>query len=104
MAVTRHDTIDEVLTRVDPIGFEIGPGFTGHAPMATEALITLGHLDEAVPWIDRYIREVPHHPRPEPTAGRIDPRAESDLRGALGDLGRLGDWEVLVRDETEAAP
>jgi len=104
MAVTRHDTIDEVLTRVDHIGFEIGPGFTGHAPMAAEALIALGHPDEAVPWIDHYICEVPHHPRPEPTGSRIDRHVEADWRGALGDLERLGDWVVLFQEEVDDAP
>jgi hypothetical protein len=104
MTITRHDTIDEVLSRLDDVGFEIGPGFTGHAPMAAEALVALGHPAEAVPWIERYVCEVPHHAPPEPTGARIDPRDEADWRGALGDLPRLGDWVVLFQEELAEAP
>src|SRR3954451_5842210 len=104
MTITRHDTLDEVLSRIDHVGFEIGPGCTGHAPMAAEALVALGHPAEAVPWIDRYVCEVLHHSPPEPTGVRIDPRQEADWRGALGDLDRLGDWVVLFQEEMAEAP
>ena len=103
MVATRHDTIEEVLSRLDEVGFEIGPGFTGHAPMAAEALVALGHPDTAVAWIDRYVCAVPHHPPPAPTGSRIDRRVEADWRAALGDLERLGDWVVLFQEELAEA-
>lgn len=101
---TRRDTIDEVLARVENLGFEMGPGFTSHAPMGAETVVTLGFLDEAVPWIDRYIQEVPHFPRPDPTSVRINANDESDWRNELGKFERLGDWVVLFEDALENEP
>lgn len=103
MTVSRHDLMDEVLARIDNLGFEMGPGFATHAPMGAEALFTLGHQEEAVLWIDRYVRKVPHHPRPAPTS-RIDRRAEPDWRNARGDKRRLADWAVLFEEELAEAP
>ncbi|HEY7061497.1 MAG TPA: questin oxidase family protein [Chloroflexota bacterium] len=103
--LTRNDVINEALARADDLGFEMEHGgFTSHAPMAAEALISLGHLAEAVPWIERYVCTVPHLERPAPTGRRIDPRAEADWCAALGDLERLGDWAVLFQEEMEDAP
>ena len=104
VTLTRSDAIDEVLTRVDTLGFEMGPGFTSHAPMGAEALVTLGYATDAVPWIDRYIREVPHFPRPEPTSSRVNPNDEADWRDALGRHERLADWVLLFEEEMENEP
>src|SRR6266403_1648721 len=101
---TRRDVVDEVLARVDNLGFEMGPGFTSHAAMGAETVVTLGFLDEAVPWIDHYIQEVPHFPRPEPSSVRIKPTDESDWRNELGNFERLGDWVELFEEVLENEP
>lgn len=101
--LTRHDVMDEVRSRVETIGFEMGPGFTSHAPMAAEALVALGFKDEAIPWIDRYIAALPHFARVEPTPARIDAADEAEWRAAFGDHNRLGDWVNLFREEIENA-
>src|SRR5579884_4307253 len=102
MTPARHDVITDALAHIDHLGFEMGPGFATHAPMGAEALLTLGHPNEVVRWIDHYVQKVPHLPRPEPSA-RIDPHDESDWRDARGDPRRLGDWVVRFEAELDAA-
>ena len=103
--VTRSDAMDEVLSIVDGIGFEMGPGgFTSHAPMGAETIVTLGYADQAVPWIDRYLREVPHTAPPESTGSRLDPNDEVSWRSALGMHERLMDWILMFEEEMENEP
>ncbi|HEX6510952.1 MAG TPA: questin oxidase family protein, partial [Chloroflexota bacterium] len=101
--LTRGDTLEEVFTRIDTLGYAMGSGgFTSHAPMATETLVALGYHQEAIDWLDRYMRSVPHAPRPE-RVGSIDPADESSWREALGDHDRLADWVALFDEELENA-
>jgi hypothetical protein len=91
-ASAANGQLDEAYERFARTGFEFGPGFTNHGPMAAEALVALERADAVLAWVDRYIGYLDDDvPRP---VGRIDPE---DWRSALGDFSRVADWVEFFR-------
>ncbi|MFA1548318.1 hypothetical protein [Actinomadura chokoriensis] len=83
--------VDDALDRLVDVGFEFGPDFAMHAPMAAETLVTLDHPDEVPSWIERNLRRRRSYAPPPP----MEPIPAGDLAGrraALGDYRRVTDW------------
>jgi hypothetical protein len=99
----RHDVINDALDRLAGLGFETGPGFSAHGPMAAEALLTLGYPGAVPGWIDRYTRSTHHQDVPGPHSG-IDPLDETSWQGALGHMTGLADWRQMFRRELASRP
>jgi hypothetical protein len=64
-ALTYTDAMNEALQRLRKVGFEHGPSFVNHAPMAAEALARMGYADDVPAWVDRNLRARSYHDRPE---------------------------------------
>jgi Questin oxidase-like len=88
--------LDESLARLAVTGPEFGGGLSNHGPMAAEALVRLGRADDVESWLDGYIGRLEEAPRP---AQRI-----TDWREALGQPGRVADWEMFFRDRLAGQP
>ncbi|MFB4306698.1 hypothetical protein [Actinomadura sp. GTD37] len=83
--------VDEALDRLADVGFEFGPDFAMHAPMAAEALVTLDHPDAVPSWIELNLRRRRSYAPPPP----MEPIPDDDpvaRRAALGDYRRVTDW------------
>lgn len=90
--------LDEAYVRFHRTGPEFDGRLSNHGPMATDALIRLGHGGQVTAWSDAYQRRL----LPLPPAHRpIDPAAWS---AALGDDRRIGDWLVFFDREVRQAP
>ncbi len=90
--------LDEGLARIARTGPEFGGGLSNHAPMAAEALVRLGRADAVGSWLDGYLRRLDDAPR----AG--DRVTGEDWREALGEPGRVADWEQYFRGEIAEQP
>lgn len=82
---------------------EYGGGFSNHGPMAAEALVHLGRVDEAARWASAYAARL------EPFTGADDDRpavlGELDtypawLRAATTEVSGAADWRPVVVDWT----
>ncbi|MGY1683329.1 hypothetical protein [Geodermatophilus sp. SYSU D01176] len=93
----------EALQRLTNVGFEHGPSFVNHAPMAAEAIAQLGHADEVAGWVDRNLRVRRYHDLPA-TCWRLSPDDESDWMSALGDFSRVADWTEMFERELAGTP
>lgn len=100
---TRHDALDDALSRFGAYRYIDGVGFAFHGPMGAEALSTLGHHDLVAGWADEYTAR--HEPidAPRPVA-RLDDADESSWRAALGDPPRASDWAALFADQLREHP
>lgn len=90
------ETLDFALDRLAAYGPDLANGFTSHAPMVVEALVTLGRAEAVLPWLEGYRPGL--LPRPEarePIAG---------WRDALGRTERTADWMQLMQRELAEAP
>jgi hypothetical protein len=97
------DAIDDAYGRLEGIGFEFGPGFASHAPMAAEALITLGFGQEVPAWIEQNVRRRRYHDQ-IPAWQRIGEEDPAQWRLALGDYCRAGDWARFFEERVAAQP
>src|ERR1700723_707820 len=97
------DAMSDALDRLSGIGFEHGSGLINHAPMAAEALATLGYADDLVSWVQRNLSIRRYEPRPEPRWA-LSGDDEAEWRPALGDLSRAGDWAALFERELSGQP
>lgn len=93
-----YSPLDEVLEVIAFAGPDLTNGNSNHAPMAVEALCTLGRGDAALPWLERYRDGL--MPRP-PQVERI---GEADWRAALGSARRASDWFAFFGAELEEQP
>lgn len=100
--ISYADAMGAALERLQDIGFEHGPAFVNHAPMAAEALAELGHTDEVAAWVDHNLRTRDYHELP--AAGWPLSAEESEWRAALGDFRRVGDWTALFERELAGEP
>ncbi len=101
--VTYVDAMNEALDRLQGIGYEHGAVLVNHAPMAAEALATLGYSgDEVGSWIERNLRARSYHKRPEPRWSLST--AEADWRPELGNFARVADWSALFERELAEQP
>ncbi|MFE0730709.1 hypothetical protein ACFW2X_21150 [Streptomyces antibioticus] len=101
--LTYIDAVSEALERLRGVGFEHGPRFVNHAPMAAEALAHMGHTDDVPRWVDHNLRTHTYHDVPE-ARWTIDAADPDDWRSALGDFGRVADWTALFERELDHAP
>jgi hypothetical protein len=83
--------LDESLARLAVTGPQFGGGLSNHGPMVAEALLRLGRANDVESWLDGYIRRLEEAPRP---GQRI-----TEWREALGQAGRVADWELYFRDQ-----
>jgi hypothetical protein len=90
--------LEAALEILAPFGPDLSNGMTSHAPMAVEALCTLGRGDTALPWIERYRPLLLPRPRPR---GRIDTR---EWRASLGREERAAEWSAFFGEELANAP
>ncbi|MEU1175487.1 hypothetical protein [Streptomyces microflavus] len=101
--LTYTDAVGGALERLRGVGFEHGPRFVNHAPMAAEALAYMGYADDVPRWIDRNLRTHTYHEVPD-ARWAIDPADPDDWRSALGDFSRVADWTALFERELALAP
>ncbi|MEU1224240.1 hypothetical protein [Streptomyces microflavus] len=101
--LTYTDAVGGALERLRGVGFEHGPRFVNHAPMAAEALAYMGFADDVPRWIDRNLRTHTYHEVPD-ARWAIDPADPDDWRSALGDFSRVADWTALFERELALAP
>ncbi len=94
------DAYDGVLEQFAKKGPEFGPGLSNHGPMASDALVAMGRSDAIEPWAEWYSKARALRDRPESR----NPIASADWRGALGDIGRAGDWSAFFQREVELRP
>ncbi|XMN07517.1 hypothetical protein ACK8N7_16425 [Streptomyces griseobrunneus] len=101
--LTYTDAVGGALERLRGVGFEHGPRFVNHAPMAAEALAYMGYADDVPRWVDRNLRTHTYHDVPD-ARWAIDPADADDWRSALGDFSRVADWTALFERELALAP
>ena len=90
-----YSAMEEALEFLAPFGPDLNNGLTNHAPMATEALCTLGRGDAVIPWLEAYRKFL--LPRP-PAHSRI---ARGAWREALGQTDRTTDWTTFFEAELQ---
>jgi hypothetical protein len=73
--------VDEALERFLATGDEYGGGLSNHGPMAVDALVRLGAVDEVTPWSVAYARRLAPFEGPAPVVDLDEP------------------WEDIVRRE-----
>jgi Questin oxidase-like len=93
-----NSVLDDALERLRGMGPEAVHGAPNHGPMAAEALIALGCLDEVPRWVDDYRREL--GPMPQARS----PVMESTWPQALGAIHRIGDWQTFFVTQLAEAP
>jgi len=93
-----YSILDDALERLADAGPELENGNSNHAPMAIEALCTLGRSEAVLPWLEGYRAGL--MPRP-PRVQRID---RENWAVALGQPRRVGDWFELFRDQLSDQP
>ncbi|AGK78901.1 Pd2U [Streptomyces microflavus DSM 40593] len=101
--LTYTDAVGGALERLRGVGFEHGPRFVNHAPMAAEALAYMGYADDVPRWVDRNLRTHTYHEVPD-ARWAIDPADPDDWRSALGDFSRVADWTALFERELALTP
>lgn len=93
-----EDPLDAVLERFAATGPEFGGGLSNHGPMASEALVALGHADAVGAWAEDYAKNLL-----EPV-GERNAIASDEWREALGDVRRVGDWIAYFRRQVAENP
>lgn len=102
-STTYSDAVGGALERLRGVGYEWGPSFANHAPMAAEALARLGYADEVPGWVERNLSKRRYYDAPEPRWA-LTTGPDGDWESALGDFGRVGDWAALFERELAAEP
>jgi hypothetical protein len=97
------DAMSEALDRLRGVGYEHGTVLVNHAPMAAEALATLGHADDVPRWVEYNLGVRQYHAHPTPRWS-LSPDDESDWRSALGSFDRVADWSAMFVRELSARP
>lgn len=90
--------IDEALEILKDDGFEYGPGYSNHGPMAAEAMLALQRPDHVLEWVRRYRKRL--HERP----GVFEAINKCKFKEALGDARRSEDWFVFFKEELSNDP
>ncbi|MEU6526568.1 hypothetical protein ABZ892_27975 [Streptomyces sp. NPDC046924] len=101
--LTYTDAVSGALERLRGVGFEHGPRFVNHAPMAAEALAYMGYADDVPRWVDHNLRTHTYHDVPE-ARWTIEAADADDWRSALGEFSRVADWTALFERELDLAP
>jgi hypothetical protein len=98
VAVPDYSKLDEALEMLRPYGAELHNGNSNHAPMAAEAICSLGRGDAVIDWVDRYRRNL----QPAPTSQALI--CEAEWRQALGHGDRFADWQAFFANELAEHP
>jgi Questin oxidase-like len=101
-ATTYDDAVSAALERLRGVGYEWGPSFVNHAPMAAEALARLGYTDDVPGWVEHNIRMRHYYDPPEPRSELTS--VSEQWEPALGDFSRVADWTELFERELAADP
>lgn len=101
--LTYADAVGGALDRLQTIGYEHGTMLVNHAPMAAEALATLGFGDDVATWVEDNLAHRRYKDLPTPR-WPLDPGDEADWRPALGDFDRVTDWWRLFDRELADRP
>lgn len=100
---SRTDAMNDALERLADHRYLDAPGLASHAPMAAEALSCLGYDDEVGTWVEAY--KARHAPMAAPPpSSRIDAGDPDSWQGALGDFGRVSDWDRMFRAALDDQP
>ena len=103
MTARYDDAVVDALDRLRGVGYEFGPGFAAHGPMAAEALAVLGFTGDVAGWVERHKRSRRFHDAPERSAP-LSAADEADWRSALGRFDRVADWTELFERELAESP
>jgi hypothetical protein len=101
--LTYVDAMGEALDRLRGVGYEHGGKLVNHAPMAAEALATMGYADVVPTWVDHNLKIRRYHERPQPRWA-LSAADEADWRPALGDFARVADWSAMFERELTERP
>jgi Questin oxidase-like len=93
-----NSVLDDALERLRGMGPEARHGAPNHGPMAAEALVALGCLDEVPRWVDDYRGEL------DPMPPARSPVTEDTWDEALGAIQRVGDWRAFFVARLAEAP
>jgi len=93
-----NSVLDDALERLRGMGPEARHGAPNHGPMAAEALVALGCLDEVRRWVDDYRGEL------DPMPPARSPVTEDSWDEALGASQRVGDWQAFFVARLAEAP
>src|SRR5258706_7409929 len=100
MAVSDFDAINDALEMSSDLGLEVFHGFSTHWSMATETMVRLGYADRVHDWASQYRTRRKHLPMP-PQVERIDGKAETSWKAALGVRTRASDWQEYFERRLE---
>lgn len=91
--------IDQALVMLGGCGPEFGEnGLSNHGPMAAEALAAMGRSEAVEGWVERYRKRLGGRP------ANVERISRDGWRAALGELGRVSDWEDFFAAEVDSAP
>ncbi|WUH88812.1 hypothetical protein OG900_38145 [Streptomyces sp. NBC_00433] len=102
-ALTYTDAMGGALERLRSVGYEHGTMLVNHAPMAAEAMATLGYADDVATWVEGNLAHRRYKDLPTPRFP-LTAADETDWRSALGDFDRVTDWWDLFDRELELHP
>lgn len=103
MSNSYSDAVAGAFERLRGIGYEYGPSFVNHVPMASEALAILGFADDVPSWVDANLRTHRYHDIPAAKL-RLSGTDEAQWRAALGDFSRVADWTAMFGQELDVDP
>jgi hypothetical protein len=90
--------LDEAYERLHRTGPEYEGWLTNHGPMVVESMVRHGQERVVHRWLDRYVGRLDELPR------GTAPIDAAELREALGDARRLGDWLAYFDREVRERP
>jgi hypothetical protein len=93
-----YSNLDEALEMLRPYGAELHNGNSNHAPMAAEAMCTLGRSDAFIDWVDQYRANL------QPARAARSVIRESEWRDAIGHGDRFADWRAFFENEMAENP
>jgi hypothetical protein len=101
--LTYADAMGEALDRLRGVGYEHGTALVNHAPMAAEALATMGYASAVPAWVNYNLRMRRYHESPGPRWA-LSAYDENDWRPALGEFSRVSDWTAMFARELADQP
>ncbi|MEV0277797.1 hypothetical protein AB0I22_15655 [Streptomyces sp. NPDC050610] len=93
-----NGALDEALERLHASGPEFNGYLSNHGPMAVEAMARHGKSAVVHGWLDAYETKLDEAPG---TRYRI---TDADWREALGDVGRVADWNTYIGEQLAERP
>ncbi|EMJ98838.1 MULTISPECIES: questin oxidase family protein [unclassified Leptospira] len=90
-----EETLEKILVFLEPFGPDLKNGLSNHAPMACEALLTMGKKDSIFPWLERYGNQFMEKKKPR---NKI---YGGDWKTFLGIPDTYPEWEIFFNAELE---